>query len=84
MVSASFIYLDGQEVRLGDKVCVDGNQIAYVDLILTPGTKIGDAYGCHDSPGFALKYEDGNYVVWNTTDFDLVLLNRKKDEGDDK
>ena len=71
-----FTYLDGQVMQIGDKVRVDGNKIAYVDLILCPGTDLANAYECSNSPEFALKYENGNYIVWNTTDFDLVLLER--------
>lgn len=78
MISAQFYYSEGQEMKVGDKVLIDGNEIAYVDLIFTPGTDLAKAYGCSDAPGFALKYKNGNYIVWNSTDFDIVLLERSK------
>lgn len=80
MNSAVFHYLDGQEMKVGDQVLIDGNSRAEVQAILIPGTPLGDALGCKDQPMFLLTGGDAGAEVNDTTDFDLILVARKTPE----
>ena len=83
-MTAQFYYLDGNIMKIGDIVEIDGNHTAVVHLILTAGTELARAHGLENSSGFALIYDDGTSIIMKDTDIDLVLKKRGKDKNAEK
>ena len=73
-------YIDGREIRRGDRVLVDRTRQAVVSAILYPGSKEARDHSCPEG-GIFLDFNDGDAQVWPRADEDLEFL-RGQDEGD--
>ncbi len=73
MNSYKITYLDGKELKINDKVLIDGKKTAYVKNILIPTTRESLDYDCENG-GFILVFENGDTQVWSYTDEDIILI----------
>jgi hypothetical protein len=57
-------YKNGQRMRAGDIVLVDGNRRAVVEAVLRPRSKCARDYYVEQEGGVLLRFEDGSVEVW--------------------
>ena len=76
----TFQYSNGATLQNNDKVLVNNKQVAYVETVLSPGTKKALQYSCEEG-GFILVFENGDVQVWANTDEDIVLIERGPHKG---
>ena len=71
-----FVYASGEELRVNDKVIIEGCRRAIVERILRKKSKEARDYYVEEEGGFLLRFEAGGYEVWLTTDDEIQFVGR--------